>query len=300
MKQKTCIILTGPTAVGKTDISLALAAYYNTSIISADSRQCYKELNIGVAKPSEEELQQVTHYFINSHSIQEDVTAAVFEKYALEAVETIFHEKDIALMVGGTGLYVKAFCEGLDAIPPVDPAIRQSIISGFETNGISWLQEQIREKDPLFSASGELQNPQRIMRALEVITATGHSIRYFQQKNKAVRNFRIVHVGITLPRELLYARINLRVDIMMERGLLKEVEGLLPNKQLNALQTVGYTELFDHLEGHLSLATAVDNIKKNTRHYAKRQETWFRKDPSIHPISFATVETVTSYLDSIL
>lgn len=296
MSTKTCIIISGPTAVGKTALAIELALRYNTSIISADSRQCYKELTIGVAKPSKDELSQVHHYFINSHSVTEEVTAASFEKYALEAANEIFEKNDVAIMVGGTGLYIKAFCEGLDAIPAVEPSIRGAIIHQYENNGIEWLQKELKEKDPAYFETGETQNPQRMMRALEVMQSTGHSITHFQKGSKQVRDFNIIKVGLTLPREILYSRINLRVDTMLEEGLEAEVKELLPIKHLNALQTVGYSELFSYFEGTISRDAAIDDIKKNTRHYAKRQETWFKRDTSIKSFSFAAADAVNEYL----
>jgi tRNA dimethylallyltransferase len=278
MNEKTCVIIAGPTAVGKTAVAIEVARHYNTAIISADSRQCFKEMNIGVAKPSSIELQQVHHYFINSHSIHEDVNAAVFEQYALHAANEIFQQHDIAVVTGGTGLYIKAFCEGLDDMPPVSMAIRQAITEQYEQHGLHWLQQKVQEQDPLFYATGEIQNPQRLIRALEVKQATGESIRTFQQGKKATRPFNIIKLALELPKPELHTRINTRVDKMMEQGLLKEVEGLIPFKQLNALQTVGYSELFEYLDGNASLQHAIDRIQTNTRHYAKRQMTWFKKD----------------------
>jgi tRNA dimethylallyltransferase len=281
MNQKTCVIIAGPTAVGKTAAAIAVARHYNTAIISADSRQCFKEMTIGVAKPSNSELQQAPHYFINSHSIHDDVNAAVFEQYALRAADEIFQQHDVAVVTGGTGLYIKAFCEGLDDMPPVSLDVRQAITAQYEQEGLAWLQQQVQEQDPLYYATGEVQNPQRLIRALEVKQATGESIRTFQQGRKAIRPFRIIKLGLELPKPELHARINTRVDQMMEQGLLQEVKQLVPHKQLNALQTVGYTELFDHLDGKITLQHAIDQIKTNTSHYAKRQMTWFRKDTSV-------------------
>ncbi len=278
---KTCIIIAGPTAVGKTSIAIQLAAYFNTQIISADSRQCYRELNIGVAKPSAEELARVDHYFINSHSIHENVSAADFESYALDAVEKIFQHHDIAIMVGGTGLYIKAFMEGLDKIPAADEKIREAITNTYREKGFEWLEESLKNEDPEFSITGEMQNPQRMMRALEVKRSTGRSIVAFQSKQKIKRNFNIIQLGLELPRELLYERINNRVDMMIEMGLIDEVKSLIPYKELNALQTVGYKELFCYFDGTSTRAGAIEQIKQNTRHYAKRQMTWFRKDESI-------------------
>jgi len=278
---KTCIVIAGPTAVGKTSMAIALAQYFNTCIVSADSRQCFKEMNIGVAKPTAQQLQQVKHYFINSHSITDDVNAGLFEQYALDAVHAIFQEHDIAVMVGGTGLYIRAFCEGMDAIPAASAALRDAITSSYKQGGLAWLQNEIKEKDPAWFASGEIQNPQRIMRALEVVLHSGRSILSFQQPVKAVRNFNIIKIGLAIPRVELYQHINTRVDEMISEGLEQEVVSLLPYRNLNALQTVGYREMFEYLEGSVDIGTAVENIKKNTRHYAKRQLTWFTKDAAM-------------------
>lgn len=278
MTSKTVIIIGGPTASGKTGLAIRLAQHFNTDIISADSRQCYQEMSIGVAKPTPEELQLVKHYFINSHSIHQDVNAATFEQYALEAANTIFQARDTAIMVGGTGLYIKAFCEGLDDIPAIDPAIRQQLNDSFAANGLQWLQQQVADQDPLYYSTGEILNPVRLIRALEVKLQTGRSIREFQQQKKITRDFKIIKIAPDLPKEVLHERINLRVGQMMEEGLLEEVRSLYPHRHLNALRTVGYSELFDHLDGKCTLEEAVEEIRKNTRHYAKRQLTWFRKD----------------------
>lgn len=281
MKTKTVIIIVGPTAVGKTDFAIEAARLLQTDIISADSRQCYKELNIGVAKPSEAQLQQVKHYFINSHSIHEEVNAAVFEQYALKAVETVFQTKDTAIMVGGTGLYIKAFTEGLDEVPPVNEDIRERIIAGYEQNGLKWLQNEVQQKDPGFWKIAEQQNPRRLMRGLEIKESTGRSIIDFRIGEKQERPFNIIKAGLELPREELYNRINRRVDNMAEQGLLEETRSLLPYRGLNALQTVGYKELFEFFDGATTLEKALSEIKKNSRHYAKRQLTWFKRDKDI-------------------
>ncbi len=278
---KTCIIITGPTAIGKTAIAIEIAQHFSTKIISADSRQCYKELNIGVAKPSPSELEAVHHYFINTLSIEDDFTAADFETYALHAAGEIFSAHDIAVMVGGTGLYIKAFCEGLDEIPAIDESIRQEIIKNYEQHGLDYLKSAIKKADPEFYSTGEIQNPQRMIRALEVQQSTGRSITTYQSKQKKHRSFDIIKIGLELPREMLYERINERVDKMMDAGLADEADNLLPYKDLNALQTVGYRELFDHFENKISLTRAVELIKQNTRNYAKRQMTWFRKDKEV-------------------
>jgi len=281
MKNKTCIIIVGPTAVGKTAIAVQLAQHFSTQIISADSRQCFKELGIGVAKPSDEELQLVKHYFINSHSINEEVNAAVFEQYALDKVNKIFNDNDVAVMVGGTGLYVKAFCEGMDIIPAVDSEMRKGITIAYETNGIAWLQKQVDENDPLYFEKGEIKNPRRLMRALEIKLSTGKSILEFQTRQNKKRDFAIIKIGLELPKEQLYKNINHRVDAMVEAGLIEEAKELLPCQNLNALQTVGYKELFEYFNGENSLQQAIEKIKLDTRHYAKRQITWFKKDEAI-------------------
>ena len=257
---------------------MAVSISFKTEIISADSRQCFKELNIGVARPFTEDLQQVTHHFIASHSISEDVNAVTFEQYALQKLNELFQQHDTVVMTGGTGLYIKAFCEGLDEIPAVDPAIREKIIKNYEEKGLIWLQQQVQQKDPAYYATGEIQNPQRMMRALEVAENTGQSILSFRKKEKVVRDFAIIKIGLELPKEELLRNINNRVDKMIATGLVEEVKQLTACKNLNALQTVGYTEIFDYLEGKMSLKEAIERIKINTRQYAKRQMTWFKKD----------------------
>jgi tRNA dimethylallyltransferase len=282
-QQPTVIIIVGPTAVGKTAFAIELAHHFKTAIISADSRQCYQELSIGVAKPTSAELAAAKHYFIGSHSIHEEVNAGVFEKYALDVAAQIFKSNSTAVMVGGTGLYIKSFCEGIDAMPTIDPAIRNSIIEDYENNGLASLQEQVQKKDPVYwNQTAEQNNPQRLMRALEIVLTTGASITSFQTAQKVARPFNIVKVGLSMPREILNVRINERVDAMMEEGLLQEVTSLFPNATMNALQTVGYKEIFAHLRGEISLQDAVAQIKQNTRQYAKRQMTWFKKDAAVN------------------
>lgn len=297
-KQKTVILIAGPTAVGKTAAAIEIAKHFDTEIISADSRQCYQELNIGVARPSVKELQEVPHHFIASHSIQEEVTAITFEQYALEKTAQLFQHHPIVVMVGGTGLYIKAFCEGLDAIPTIHPAIRENIIKQYEVNGLGWLQQMVKEKDVAYFSVGEIQNPQRLMRALEVIESTGHSITTYQKKEKVARDFNIVKIGLELPREILVQRIHQRTDIMMQQGQLEEAKNLIPYQHLNALQTVGYAELFEYLNGKSSLSNAVENIKTHTRQYAKRQMTWFKKDEKFTWFTPLNLPQILSYLES--
>jgi len=282
---KSAIIVAGPTASGKTAFAIELAKHFGTEIISADSRQCYREMKIGVARPSEEELASVPHHFIASHSITEDLNAGSFERYALDVADQLFSKHDVIVITGGTGLYIQAFCEGIDPMPEVPDAIRREVISGYETKGLIWLQKELQHRDPAFWEVAEQQNPQRLMRALEVLNATGRSIMEFRSRKKQERPFRIVKLGLQLPKDILHERIHTRVDRMMEEGLLNEVRSLLPYRNHNALQTVGYRELFDHLDGKYTLPEAVEKVKTNTRHYAKRQMTWFKKDPGIQWLS---------------
>ncbi len=287
---KTVYIVVGPTAVGKTSFAIALAKAFNTEIISADARQCYKEMNIGVARPSVDELKAVTHHFIASHSITENINASYFENWAMDKVGSLFSTKDAIVMVGGTGLYIKAFCEGLDLIPAIDAEIRENIIAHYEKLGMRWLQKEVSVKDPQYWEKGEQKNPQRLMRALEVKLGTGSSIISFQNKKAVERPFKIVKIGLELPREELYDRINTRVLTMVEEGLENEVKSLEAYGHLNALQTVGYSEWKDYFEQKISKEKVIENIQQNTRHYAKRQMTWFKRDPAITWFNASTVE----------
>jgi tRNA dimethylallyltransferase len=280
----------GPTAVGKTSFAIALAKALGTEIISADARQCYKEMNIGVARPSADELKAVPHHFIASHSVNENINASFYENWALGKLDNLFTRNEAVVMVGGTGLYIKAFCEGLDLIPAIDAEIRENIIAQYEKLGLRWLQKEVSVKDPQYWEKGEQKNPQRLMRALEVMLGTGSSITSFQNKKAVERPFKIVKIGIELPREELYERINARVLTMVEEGLEKEVKSLEAVAHLNALQTVGYSEWKDYFEGKISKEKVIENIQQNTRHYAKRQMTWFKRDPSITWFNASTVE----------
>ena len=299
-QNKTAIIICGPTAVGKTAVAIQIAKHLGTEIISADSRQCFKELNIGVARPTEKELQTVPHHFMASHSVNEEVTAVGFEQYALEKIEFLFKKNNVVVLVGGTGLYIKAFEDGLDLIPEINVNIRREIVTNYENLGINWLQQELREKDPVFFKEGEIQNPQRMMRALEVINATGQSILSFRKGKKANRDFKIIKIGLELPKEILHLRIQERVDKMMEQGLLDEVKNMIPYRKRNALQTVGYAELFDYLEGKTELKLAVELIKTHTRQYAKRQMTWFKKDKNIQWFGPNELNAMLTYLKPIL
>jgi tRNA dimethylallyltransferase len=281
----TVYIVVGPTAVGKTKYAIELAQKLQTEIISADARQCYQELNIGVARPSNKELAQVKHHFIASHSIHDTVNAGTFEAYALAKTTELLAKFGSVVLVGGTGLYIKAFVEGMDQIPAIDPAIRSQIQVDISLKGMDWLQTQVQAKDPAYWASadqGEQQNTQRLSRALEVVTGTGQSILNFQQQSKKSRPFNIQKIGLELPRAQLYDRINQRVVQMVNMGLEEEVNALRPQFHLNALQTVGYQEWLPYFEGQQSKAAVIETIQQNTRHYAKRQVTWFKKDAEIN------------------
>ena len=247
-------------------------------------------MNIGVARPSADELKAAPHHFIASHSVNENINASFYENWAIEKVESLFTSKDTIVMVGGTGLYIKAFCEGLDLIPAIDAEIRENIIAQYEKLGMRWLQKEVSVKDPQYWEKGEQKNPQRLMRALEVMLGTGSSITSFQNKKAVERPFKIVKIGLELPREELYDRINTRVLNMVEEGLEKEVKSLEAVAHLNALQTVGYSEWKDYFEGKISKEKVIENIQQNTRHYAKRQMTWFKRDPAITWFNASTVE----------
>ena len=277
-KAKTLIVIAGPTAVGKTAIAISLAKLLGTEIISADSRQCYRGMSIGTAQPTQEERLAVLHHFIDCYPPEMSLSAADFERIALQHLESIFAEHHTAVVCGGTGLYIKALCDGLDEMPSVDEKIALDINQNYLLKGAEWLRNQISVEDPLFAVNGEMNNPARILRALTFIRSTGTSITTFRTGIKKERPFRVIKIALELPRELLYQRINQRVDLMMQQGLLREVEQLFPNRNLKNLNTVGYSELFDFLENKCTLLNAIDKIKQHSRNYAKRQLTWLRKD----------------------
>lgn len=274
-REKTVIVVAGPTAVGKTALAVELARRLGTEILSTDARQCYRELSIGVAKPSALELAAVPHRFIHSHSVTDSVNAAVYEAYALQQAEDVFSRHDTLVVCGGTGLYLRAFLEGIDEMPEVPISFVHDAEALLRQGGREALADALRAEDPLYAANGEMQNPSRMLRALSFRRATGLSIRSFQRHRPVERPFRTLLLGLDLPRAELHARIEARVDAMMSEGLLEEVRSLASYRDLNALQTVGYRELFQHLDGVLSLEEAVELIKRNTRRYARRQLTWF-------------------------
>ncbi|MBZ9778115.1 tRNA (adenosine(37)-N6)-dimethylallyltransferase MiaA [Psychroflexus sp. CAK8W] len=275
------ICIVGPTAIGKTSLSLKLANYFSTEIISADSRQFYKEMNIGTAVPSENELSQANHHFIQHISIEEEYNVGRFEEDAIKVLGEIFKLNSNAILVGGSGLYQKAITEGLDSFPEIPSEIRQKYIRILKNDGIKKLQALLLEKDPETYDSIEVSNPRRLTRALEVIEASGKSFTFYQNQTKKQRKFDVIKIGLDAPREVIYDRIEQRVNLMIEKGLVEEAKKLYPYRHLNALQTVGYKELFSYFDGELSLAEAISEIKKNTRRFAKRQLTWFKKDSEI-------------------
>ena len=281
MPEKTLIVVIGPTAVGKTALTIDIAKHFQTEILSSDSRQFYKEMRIGTAVPSAEELNSVKHHFIQHLSIENDYSVGDFERDALKFIENYFSEKDMLVMVGGSGLYEKAVTEGLDDFPEVDKKFRSELNEELKEKGIEFLQAELMKKDPEYFAKADIHNPHRLIRALEVIRGTGQKISSFHSSVSKRREFNIIKIGLTTSREIIYARINHRVDLMIQNGLIEEARSLYPKKHFNALQTVGYRELFDHFEGNITLEKAVEEIKKNTRRFAKRQLTWYRKDNTV-------------------
>ncbi len=279
--QKTVIVIQGPTAVGKTAVAIELAQRLGTVIISADSRQCYREMNIGTARPSLEELMAVRHYFIAEYPVTQLLSAADFEAIALNHLERLFTQHDRVVVCGGTGLYIKALCDGLDIMPQVNEQVKTETELAYKERGLDWLQRAVRSEDSLFYHAGEIQNPARLLRALTFIRSTGTSITAYRTKTSQQRPFRIIKIGLELERDLLYQRINTRVDRMMDAGLEAEVRSLYPYRTLKNLQTVGYSELFDYMDGHCTQQEATDKIKQHSRNYAKRQITWFKKDQEI-------------------
>jgi tRNA dimethylallyltransferase len=278
---KTLIVIAGPTAVGKTAVAIKLAQQANTEIISADSRQFYREMAIGTAKPTDEELAAAKHHFVNSHSITESFNVGDFEKESLQLLDKLFKTHDTVIMAGGSGLFIQAVINGFDELPVADAGIREKLNRELEEKGIRFLQELLKTADPDYYNQVDLNNPQRLVRALEVFEATGKPFSSYRKAVVNKRPFDCIKIGLDLPREVLYQRINQRVDDMMKQGLLAEVSSLLPYRHLNALNTVGYNELFDYFDGKTDLPTAVELIKQNTRRFAKRQLTWFRKDKEV-------------------
>jgi tRNA dimethylallyltransferase len=290
---KTLIVITGPTAVGKTQLCLDIARHFDIPIINADSRQIYKELSIGTAKPSAEEQQTVKHYFVGTLSLQDYYSASLFESQVMDLLDTLFKTSDYALMAGGSMMYIDAVCDGIDDIPTIDDDTRATMKQRLAEEGLPKLCEELQRLDPEYYEIVDRQNPKRVVHALEICTMTGRTYTSFRMKEKrslescrSVRPFKIVKIGLNREREELYNHINARVDEMMQKGLLKEAEALYPMRELNALNTVGYKEIFEYINGRWSLDEAIERIKGNTRRYARKQLTWYKKDPQIrwfHP-----------------
>lgn len=283
------LVIVGPTAVGKTELCLKLAKKFNSEIISCDSRQFYREMNLGTAKPSQEELDQVLHHLIDSHSIFEEYDVKQYESDVLAILDKLYQKSNMVLLTGGSGMYADIITQGMDSIPDISPKIREEVIRLYQQNGLEWLQNQVSTHDPIYFAQVDRQNPQRLMRALEVCLGTQQPYSNFRQKKKVERPFVSIKIGLDRDREELYQRIDDRMDQMIEKGLFEEAESLFPYRNLNALQTVGYTEIFDFMEGVYDRVEAIRLLKRNSRRYAKRQMTWFRKDPEIqwfHPDQF--------------
>lgn len=294
---KYLIVICGPTASGKTALAIRVAKHFNTAILSADSRQFYREMSIGTAKPTKEELSAAPHHFINSLSVTQAYSAGDFEQNALKLLDELFSDHQVVVMAGGSGLFIKAVCEGLDSYPTVPKEIREELMDQLEKNGIEMLQQELEQTDPDYYKIVDRQNPHRVIRALEVCRASGKTFSHFQQHAIKKRSFKTIKVGPNWNREQLYDRINKRVDEMMKNGLLEEVKRLAEFQTLNSLQTVGYKELFSHLNGEITLEAAVDLIKRNTRRYAKRQLTWFRKEKGLEWFDIDTLEHVVPWIE---
>ena len=298
MSDKKLIIVAGPTAVGKTSVSLQLALHFKTPVVSADSRQIYREMEVGTAKPSAEERAAVTHYFIDSHSVAEDYDAARYASDALTVIEHLFLTKDKVILSGGSGLYIKGVCEGFDDIPEVPDDIRRDLMENYQREGIAWLQERMQQLDPDGLQTIDRQNPHRLIRALEVKLYSGKSIASFRKSRKRQHHFDIIKIGLELPRLELYERIDERMDQMIARGLFEEARSLYPMRHHNALQTVGYQEIFGFIDNQYDLDECIRLLKRNSRRYAKRQLTWFKKDPEFRWFNPRDLDGVIDYIEN--
>jgi len=299
LNTKKVIFIIGPTAIGKTTLSIEIAKRFNTEIISCDSRQLYKELKIGSAPPSKKELSEIKHHFIQNLNITNNYNAGQFEIDAIKLISQLHQTYDTIIAVGGSGLYIDAICKGFDTLPKVSKQIREKVTLEYKSKGLNWLQKKIKNIDPELYTNSDKNNPQRLLRALEVFKETGEKLSSFKKNKIKARPFKVIKIGLNIERSILYERINKRVDIMMNKGLLEEAKSLHSFKQLNALQTVGYKEIFEFLNNESTLQEAVENIKKNTRRFAKRQLTWFRKDKDIkwfEPHQLIKIQKVISEL----
>jgi len=292
MPDKHLIIITGPTGAGKTDLSIEIAKHYNSEIFSCDSRQFYKELEIGVAKPNELQLKTIKHHFINNVSIHQHYSISQYETEAIKKLDEYFLHNNIAIMCGGSGLYIDAICNGIDEMPDHDPKIRQEVINFYKNHGIEALRYELQKIDPQYYSEVDLKNPQRIMRGIEIYRMTGKPFSYFRTNVKMKRNFNVLKIGVNIDRENLYYKINQRVDKMIKSGLVEEARTLYQYKELVSLKTIGYREIFDYIENKTTLEEAIELIKRNTRHYARRQLTWFKKYNDINWISSNDMATI--------
>ena len=295
--RKRLIVIVGATGSGKTDLSIGVAEHFGAPIISTDSRQFYRGMAIGTAQPTAEQRARVEHHLVDCLDVTEDFNCGAYERVALECLAELFEKHDTVVAVGGSGLYVKALCEGMDDLPDAEPALRVELMQRLENEGLASLVEQLRELDEVYYNEVDRCNPQRVLRAVEVCLTTGQPYSSLRKGGSKQRDFEIVKVGIDYPREELYDRINRRVDMMMEDGLEAEARAMLPQRHLNALQTVGFSELFDYFDGTISKEDAVELIKRNSRRYAKRQMTWFRRDKDIRWFEKPTAEAVVAYLE---
>ena len=295
--RKRLIVIVGATGSGKTDLSIGVAEHFGAPIISTDSRQFYRGMAIGTAQPTAGQRARVEHHLVDCLDVTEDFNCGAYERVALERLAELFEKHDTVVAVGGSGLYVKALCEGMDDLPDAEPALRAELMQRLENEGLASLVEQLRELDEVYYNEVDRCNPQRVLRAVEVCLTTGQPYSSLRKGGSKQRDFEIVKVGIDYPREELYDRINRRVDMMMEDGLEAEARAMLPQRHLNALQTVGFSELFDYFDGTISKEDAVELIKRNSRRYAKRQMTWFRRDKDIRWFEKPTAEAVVAYLE---
>ncbi len=298
MNTKTLIVIVGPTGSGKTDLSIRVAEHYACPIISTDSRQFYRGIPIGTAQPDKEQLERVEHHFIASHELTDEFNCGAYEVAALKRLEELFDKHDTVVAVGGSGLYIKALCEGMDDLPEVEPALRQQLSDRLKSEGLEPLVEQLRELDPTFYEIIDRKNPARVLRALEVCIATGKPYSTLRTGVKHEREFDIIKIGVTMERAVLYERIDRRVDIMVEAGLEQEARAVYPLRHLNSLQTVGYREMFDYFDGTITRDEAIELIKRNSRRYAKRQLTWFGRDEQIKWFHPTETEKIIEYIDS--
>lgn len=298
MSTKTLIVIVGPTGSGKTDLSISVAQHYACPIISTDSRQFYRGIPIGTAQPTAQEQALVEHHFIASHSLEDDFNCGAYEVAALKRLEKLFQRHDIVVAVGGSGLYIKALTEGMDNLPEVDASLRSSLAERLKQEGLESLAEQLRELDPAFYEVVDRKNPARVLRALEVCLTTGKPYSSLRTGERHKREFNIVKIGTAMDREVLYDRIDRRVDMMIKEGLEEEARKVYPLRHLNSLQTVGYREMFDYFDGTITRTEAIDLIKRNSRRYAKRQMTWFRRDEEIAWFSPLEKEKIMQYIDS--